>query len=140
MTNLINVRNGVEATVLNNLSNLIRSGISANLPEEYRAPINILTITDTNDVFGQTVGSLDDLIKVWGQIIKASGLGLTINITPRADDIKLQIYTIGQFDLEDVIIDGVTTRQYLNRRGGELLLNVIYQRSKQTLTYNKFWG
>ena len=55
-------------------------------------------------------------------------------------DTKLQIYTIEQFDLEDVIIDRVATKQYLNRRSGELLLNVIYQRSKQTLTYNKFWG
>lgn len=55
-------------------------------------------------------------------------------------DTKLQIYTIEQFDLEDVIINRVATKQYLNRRSGELLLNVIYQRSKQTLTYNKFWG
>lgn len=139
MTQLVNARIGIQAAALNELSILIRSGLAGNLPTQYKSAIDELTITDGGDVFGETVEDLEDLILVWGEKLGASSIGLIANAKYRNDYIKLMVYTNAEVDVTDVVVNNVTIKQYLNRRGGELLLQVVYQKNNQSLTYHKFW-
>ena len=79
------------------------------------------------------------MLPLWADIIKSANIGLISNIRERDGYIRVQLYTVPQVDVEDVIIDGVTTKQYSNRRGGELLLRILYVREDRSLTYTKYW-
>jgi len=138
MSHLTFDRHGVSVSLLNDLSLSIRSGIAASLHDDYSSQINALQLSE-DDGFNEQVEGYDSLLPLWGNIIKSSNIGLVSNIRERDEHIRLQIYTVPQVDVEDVIIDGVLTKQYSNRRGGELLLRVLYTCEDRSLTYTKYW-
>lgn len=127
MSNLTFDRHGISVSELNDLSLVIRLGISGNLHEDYKSQIDALQLYE-EDGFNENVEHHDSLLPLWGWIIKSANIGLITNTREHNEYVRLQIYTTAQVDIDNVIIGG-----------GELLLRVTYLRADRSLTYTRFW-